>query len=456
LAAECPEVAARTASTPEGTIPEGFTIMASVALSAGVRNALSSLSSIGAGAQEAQNRLATGKKVNSAVDNAVNFFTSAALNDRASQFSGLLDGISNGIQTIQAASKGLDAITKLVQQAQSTIKQAQGDATARPKFEGTVALGGGAVGTKSAKDVALAATLGGPTPAAATASTDAVLAVSATTAANIAITFKAGDKTYTDSTLTGASTVKDLVDSINKSGTATASVGDDGKLTIKATTSEKITFGIATGATAAAAETAAGTATNANLVIGLVATDATVAKVPEKSAVRDGLVKQYNDLRTQIDQLAKDSGYNGINLLGGDKLSVVFNEKTGTNQNKLDVQGQSIDSSTLGIKAAGTTGVETDFQSDGALEKASDSLISVLSSLRSTASTFGSSLGVVQTRQDFSKDLISTLKAGADNLVLADTNDEGAKLLALQTRQQLSQTALTLSNQADQAVLRLF
>ncbi|MFN3670731.1 MAG: flagellin, partial [Bosea sp. (in: a-proteobacteria)] len=65
-------------------------------------------------------------------------------------------------------------------------------------------------------------------------------------------------------------------------------------------------------------------------------------------------------------------------------------------------------------------------------------------------------LGVVQTRQDFSKDLIATLKAGADDLVLADTNEEGAKLLALQTRQQLSQTALTLSNQADQAVLRLF
>ncbi len=109
----------------------------SIAVSSGVRNALSSLSSIGASAQEAQTRLATGKRVNSAVDNAVNFFTSNSLNDRASQLSGLLDGIGNSIQTIQAASKGLDAITKLVQSAQSTIKQAQADVGSRPTKAGT-------------------------------------------------------------------------------------------------------------------------------------------------------------------------------------------------------------------------------------------------------------------------------------------------------------------------------
>jgi len=52
--------------------------------------------------------------------------------------------------------------------------------------------------------------------------------------------------------------------------------------------------------------------------------------------------------------------------------------------------------------------------------------------------------------------MINTLQTGADNLVLADTNEEGANLLALQTRQSLSTTALSLSAQADQAVLRLF
>lgn len=69
---------------------------------------------------------------------------------------------------------------------------------------------------------------------------------------------------------------------------------------------------------------------------------------------------------------------------------------------------------------------------------------------------FGSDLAVVQTRQDFTKSMINTLRSGADNLVLADSNEEGANLLSLQTRQQLSTTALSLATQADQNVLRLF
>ena len=185
-------------------------------------------------------------------------------------------------------------------------------------------------------------------------------------------------------------------------------------------------------------------------------TDYTTGKEPVINPVRAALVQQFNDLRTQIDQLAKDASYNGINLLTGDKLSVIFNEKTGVNQNKLDIQGQGINSESLGIKKAGSESYDINFQSDSSLAKASDALVATLTSLRSTASTFGANLGVVQTRQDFSKELIGTLKGGADDLVLSDTNEDGAALLALQTRQQLSQTALTLSNQADQAVLRLF
>jgi flagellin len=61
----------------------------------------------------------------------------------------------------------------------------------------------------------------------------------------------------------------------------------------------------------------------------------------------------------------------------------------------------------------------------------------------------------VQTRNDFTKNLVNVLQTGADNLVLADTNEEGANLLALQTRQSLSTTALSLANQSNQAVLKL-
>ena len=79
-----------------------------------------------------------------------------------------------------------------------------------------------------------------------------------------------------------------------------------------------------------------------------------------------------------------------------------------------------------------------------------------LTTLRSESKTFGSNLSTVQARQDFTKAMINTLTTGADNLTLADTNEEGANLLALQTRQSLSTTALSLAAQADQNVLRLF
>ncbi|MFN3670728.1 MAG: flagellin [Bosea sp. (in: a-proteobacteria)] len=435
--------------------------MASTILSSGVRNNLLTLQQTTAEQGVIQNRLATGKRVNSAIDSPINYFTSLNLNDRASQFSGLLDGISNGIQTIQAASKGIDAIVKLVQSAQSTIKQAQGDIGSRPSVTSTSAIGGATTVTsstnlgKTLKETTLLAQLGAGAASAATVTPAAAQSLGGG-AASYAVTITVGSNTYTDATLTATSTVQNVVDSINKSGLATATVGDDGKLTVKTTTSDKLQIGIGSGADATAATASSKTATNANALFGLDPTTATTGLPIVDSPVRTALVKQFNDLRTQIDQLAKDASYNGINLLTGDKLSIIFNEKTGVNQNKLDVQGQSIDSSSLGIKLAGTGTYDINFQSDSALATASDSLVAVITSLRSTASTFGANLGVVQTRQDFSKSMINVLKIGADNLVLADPNEEGASLLALNTRQQLSQTALSLANQADQGVLRLF
>ena len=76
--------------------------------------------------------------------------------------------------------------------------------------------------------------------------------------------------------------------------------------------------------------------------------------------------------------------------------------------------------------------------------------------MRSQAQSLSSNLSTVQIRQDFTKAMINTLTTGADSLTLADSNEEGANLLALQTRQQLSTTALSLASQADQNVLRLF
>jgi flagellin-like hook-associated protein FlgL len=447
--------------------------MANTILSSGVRNNLLTLQKTTGEQAAIQNRLATGRKVNSAIDNPVNYFTSLALNDRGSQLTGLLDGISNGIQTIQTASKGIDGITKLVQSLQSTVKQAQADAAQnRPTVLGTgAALAGAAeqlATNKSLKDIALDKRIGSAGDVVVSAATagsagDLGIDITATPALNIQITTgPIGAPTSTTNigvTLTASTTVRDVVNAINASGVATAFVDEKGLLNVKGIGSETLGVGIGAGAAGPAAVTDSATGLQ-NTKFGLAAADRTAGVNSSNitSAVRSNLIQQFNDLRTQIDQLAKDSSFNGINLLAGDRLSIAFNEKTGTNQTKLEIQGSTLTAENLGIPQAVNTQLAGffNFQNDLDLDKASGSLTNTLTSLRSLASTFGSNLSVAQTRQDFTKEMVNTLTTGADNLVLADSNEEGAKLLALNTRQQLSQTALSLASQADQSVLRLF
>jgi flagellin-like hook-associated protein FlgL len=445
-----------------------------VSLSTGVRNNLASLQATTAQAQAIQNRLATGKRVNSAVDNPVNFFTAASLNDRSSQLTGLLDGMSNGIQTIQAASKGIDGITKLVSSLQSTLKQAQADAAQnRPTVVGTgttlASIGEQVATSKSLKDIALDKRIGSngaAAPAAATASSPGSLGIDTTPANNDTLTIQLvtnpaapTSTTNVSIALTANTTVRDVVNAINTSGVASAFVDEKGLLNVKGNGSEQLGVGIGTGVGAAAATTAASTGTS-NTAFGLAAADRTTGAASSgiTSAVRSNLIDQYNDLRSKIDDLAKDSGFNGINLLQGDRLSIQFNEKTGKNQTKLDVQGTNLTSDNLGIAQAGNTQLagSVNFQNDADLDTASKQLTGALTSLKSLSSTFGANLSVAQTRQDFTKDMTNVLTTGADNLTNADANSEAASLLALQTRQQLAQTALSLANQADQGVLRLF
>lgn len=448
--------------------------MANTILTAGVRQNLLTLQQTTAEQGAIQNRLATGRKVNSAIDNPVNYFTSLGLNDRAGQLTDLLDGISNGIQTIQAASKGVDSITNLVKSLQSTIKQAQNDAAAnRPKIAGAADLGAvdAAFPPSGSKlDIALNKTLigGAVTPVPARADDPATGGTNEATNGHLGVTgagagstkavrIQAGSTTYTFE-FSASATVRDLVNGINASGIATASVGNDGKLTVTGTGSDALSVEVGSTLDTTGAFTVSPTATDTTNLFGATAT--TGATASGNSTVRSNLVKQFNDLRDQIDGLARDAGFNGINLLGGDLLSITFNEKTGANKNKLDVQGQTITAGNLGIltavDVATPTAAQFNIQNDNDLNKVSDALTNVLTSLRSTASQLGSQLSVVQTRQDFTKNMVNTLTVGADKLVLADSNEEGAKLLALNTRQQLSQTALSLASQADQGVLRLF
>ncbi|UWU90496.1 DUF1522 domain-containing protein [Bradyrhizobium sp. CB1015] len=164
---------------------------------------------------------------------------------------------------------------------------------------------------------------------------------------------------------------------------------------------------------------------------------------------RANLVKQFNDILSQINTTAQDASFNGVNLLGGDTLKLVFNE---TGKSTLSITGVTFDSAGLGL-ASLTAG--TDFIDNAATNKVLASLNAASSTLRSEASALGSNLSIVQIRQDFNKNLINVLQTGSSNLTLADTNEEAANSQALSTRQSIAVSALSLANQSQQSVLQL-
>ena len=166
-------------------------------------------------------------------------------------------------------------------------------------------------------------------------------------------------------------------------------------------------------------------------------------------STRAALAQQYNEILQQIDQLAGDASYNGKNLLKGDNLNVTLNE-TGTSS--VTIADVADDLAGLGLTPPSANGLQTNADADAHIA----ALTAALGKLRTQAAQFGSSLSTVQIRQDFTKQTISTLQSGVSGLTLADTNQEGANLLALQTRQQLATTALSLAAQSDQSVLKLF
>ena len=132
-----------------------------------------------------------------------------------------------------------------------------------------------------------------------------------------------------------------------------------------------------------------------------------------------------------------------------DDLTVVFNED---GSSTLQIAGVDFTATGLGL----TTQAADEFQTNAGVNAAIAELDAATATLRAQGATFGANLSIVQARQDFTKNLINVLEIGADNLILADTNEEGANLLALQTRQSLSTTSLSMAAQADQNVLRLF
>lgn len=156
--------------------------------------------------------------------------------------------------------------------------------------------------------------------------------------------------------------------------------------------------------------------------------------------------EDFDNLRSQIDLLVQDTGYRGTNLLNGDILTTFFNEDRSSS---LTTTGSTFTADGLGLDAA-------NFSRESSIDGTLDQVRTALETVRDFGSSLANNLSIIQTRQTFTQELINTLKEGSDALTVADQNEEGAKLLALQTRQQLGVTSLSLASQSQQSILRLF
>ena len=382
--------------------------MSDITLTAGIRQNLLSLQQTSTDLTTTQEALATGKKVNSAADNPSAYFTSQNLTNTANSLSALLDQIGQGSQTINAATDGLTGITSLLQQALSTAQQAQSASWT------TAASTTGKVSLSASANVSLAAGT---------------------------LTIDVGSATYSV-TVAASATLAQVEADIN----GTTGLGSGGAVTATDDGSGHL---ILTSNSAPSGYTVTDSAIAEGL--GLTTSGSNTVAIGS-SSTRTTLQSNFNGLLTQINQLAADSGYNGVNLLGGDNLTIDFNP-TGTSS--LTIAGVTFNSSGLGLSAVSGSGA-TSFQSDTQLSSVIGALNDAISTVQSQTETFGTNASTITTRQTFETALINTLQSGAANLVVADQNQESANLLTLQTRQQLSISALSISNQAQQAVLKLF
>lgn len=549
-----------------------------VVLSAALRNNLLSLQGTQRQIDTAQLRLATGLRVNSALDNPQNFFTAKALNNRASDLTRLLDGISQSIRTIEQANTGVETLSRLLDQAdaialdaQSEIRASEGYTRARGNEDlttGTLqSLGGGGLitegvddqfrvsvvesdGTVTSVDIDIDATdtvdnivadlnsdanfadvatarvttagyleiaadvenaairiSSGPSAQPVSAAGFAALGLDTIvgTEDDGAGTFRQGGTAIAGNTLfsgaavsTAASgeyeasqllgddivgpdnfgaqflaagsdvqlnltvdgitsnisaslqdtdTIQDVIDAINNNGPATVEASfnvDTGKIeiefdeTVGQVELEFVDNGASTTAFGFGAFAADG-ALGGNTLSEFFTFDGVNPDV-------DQYEEDFNNIRDQIDQLVEDANYRGVNLLSGDNLTTYFNEDR---DNSLTTEG--IDFTSLGLGIA-----EGDFTNAANVQLSIDSIRSATDQVRNFGQSIANDLSIVQFRRDFTQQTINTLKAGAEDLTIADQNEEGANLLALQTRQALGTTSLSLAAQSQQAVLRLF
>ena len=379
-----------------------------ISLTSGMRTNLQALQDTSKLLDQTQRRLSTGKKVNSALDNPTNFFAAKAHTNRASDLASLKDGMSEAVQVVKAADEGISAVTAMIESAKGLAQAAQTATNAYSTHTDVTFTSDIAVGDT--------VTINGTT--------------------FTAIDGSAGDSTATTFGI--------------GSGTATAADAADGLSTaigLSATTLSAATISTSSGVITLSA---AGTIEYFDVSEGVAGASVSNGGGAYARGERYDLAQQYDVLMDQLDDLVDDAHYKGAdtNLINGETMTVNFE---GTHS--LEIEGFSAKAADLG---GGITESTNDWAASSDITADIEKLDNALSTLRNESKSLASNLAVVNTRQDFSSTMISTLTDGADNLTLADMNEEGANMLMLQTRQSLATTSLSMSSQAAQAVLRLF
>ncbi len=505
--------------------------MGDITLSSAVRANLNTLQQTASFMSDVQNKLATGKKVNSALDNPSNFFTASGLQSRANDLGTLLDDMGQSVQTIKAADDGITAITKLVESAKAKANQAlqTGSQYERKQFaaqynelltqiedvakdagyKGKNLLAGSGndlrtifnedstskldVSAIDYTDTTLSTGLnlsdlaegsgggtgfnlsGGKTTITLSGADGALNSNSAlselsalSSTSNIEIVDKSATNGASLATVSRTASVQELVDSLNSQEGVRAEFDEtNGELTIYS--NEDLVLGDGTASSLTAALTF-GTVTAAvdasDFTSGSTLADSGSFALGDTITLTDGNNYELGSLEIEADTTVDDlvnfvNDFNGVTASFANGRVAVTSETDLTINSKRDGSdntdfGSQGYSATTGGNFSISTDDDSGFATDNDINRTISKLNNALSNLRSQASEFGTNLSIVENRQDFTTSLINTLEEGAGKLTLADTNEEGANLLALQTRQSLASTSLSFASQADQNVLRLF
>ena len=321
--------------------------MSDISLTASMRSNLLSLQNTQSLMDITQERLSTGKKVNSALDNPSSYYTAQSLTNRANDLSSLLDSMGQGISTIKAADEAITSITEFVEQAKAIANQAKDTSIDAIESQGTF--------LEKTISQTLEITIEGVQN-------------------KVTINFSAS--AARDQTIESVATK--IVEELNKATDDKGEVigGFDYKLSEDAT-SIKIISG-----KGVEAQVTGGDST----FFGMTFSGKT------GSSERMEYQARFNSILSQIDQLAKDAGYKGVNLLGGtdQSLTVVFNEDRSSS---LTIQGVDGSSKGIGLKQAENWGL------DQYIDSALNEVNSAINKLRSMSSEFGNNYSVVQTRE---------------------------------------------------------